>query len=277
MVLARINEEALTAPTAMALAFSKRSFLVALAASHLRALAATPTALRVGMELAYPPFEMADPQGKPTGLSVDIATKLAAHLKRPLEIQNLPFDGLIPSLRTGKIDLILSSMTATPERAKIVAFSDPYLRTGLAVLAGKQVALQDGEPLDRKGLIIAVKQGTTGHLFCRGFTRAKVLVLDRESACVAEVVQGKASIFIYDQLSILKHARKNPDTTRSLLAPLRVEEWAIALKKDDSSLLSSVNAFLASFKANGGFEELADRWLPEEKRAFKEAGIPFVL
>jgi polar amino acid transport system substrate-binding protein len=122
-----------------------------------------------------------------------------------------------------------------------------------------------------------VKQGTTGHLFCRTFTRAKVLVLDRESACVAEVVQGKASAFIYDQLSILKHARKNPSSTRALLSPLRIEEWAIALKKDAPTLLADVNAFIASFKSKGGFETLAERWLPEEKQAFKDAGIPFVL
>jgi polar amino acid transport system substrate-binding protein len=256
---------------------TKRAFLAALATPLFRATAAESTPLRVGMELAYPPFEMADPQGKPIGLSVDLATHLANHLTRPLEIQNLPFDGLIPALRTGKIDLILSSMTATPERAKAVAFSTPYLRTGLAVLAGKQVRLEESESLDRKDLIIAVKQGTTGHLFCRTFTRAKVLVLDRESACVAEVVQGKASAFIYDQLSILKHARKNPSSTRALLSPLRIEEWAIALKKDAPTLLADVNAFIASFKLKGGFETLAERWLPEEKQAFKDAGIPFVL
>lgn len=256
---------------------TRRTFLASLASPWLSANTEEPAPLRFGMELAYPPFEMADSKGKPIGLSVDLATHLAAHLKRPLDIQNLPFDGLIPALRTGKIDLILSSMTATAERAKAVAFSAPYLRTGLAVLAGKQVKLEEKESLDRKDLIIAVKQGTTGHLFCRSFARAKILVLDRESACVAEVVQGKASAFIYDQLSVLKHARKNPSTTRPLLSPLRIEEWAIALKKDDSALLTATNAFIASFKSQGGFDALAERWLPDEKQAFKEAGIPFVL
>lgn len=260
------------------MSISKRTFLATLLASPLvSAPAAESAPIRVGMELAYPPFEMADPQGKPVGLSVDLASHLSAHLKRPLEIQNLPFDGLIPALRTGKIDLILSSMTATPERAKAVAFSAPYLRTGLALLVGKKVSLEEKDPLDRQDLVIAVKQGTTGHLFCRSFTRAKILVLDRESACVAEVVQGKASAFIYDQLSILKHARKNPHSTRALLQPLRVEEWAIAVRKDNAPLLAEINAFIASFKTKGGFETLAERWLPEEKQAFKEADIPFVL
>src|SRR5207247_3717008 len=86
--------------------------------------------LTVGMELAYPPFEMTDEQNRPTGVSVDLAKALAKYLGKEVEIQNLPFDGLIPALKTGKINLIISSMTATPERAQSIAFSDPYLKTG---------------------------------------------------------------------------------------------------------------------------------------------------
>ena len=82
--------------------------------------------LIVGMELAYPPFEMTDPQGHPAGVSVDLANALGKYLGRDVEIQNIPFDGLIPSLQTRKIDLIISSMTATAERAKTIDFSDPY-------------------------------------------------------------------------------------------------------------------------------------------------------
>ena len=74
--------------------------------------------LIVGMELAYPPFEMTDTSGKPTGVSVDLATDLAKSLGRPVVIQNTAFDGLIPALKTGKIDLVISSMAATAEREK---------------------------------------------------------------------------------------------------------------------------------------------------------------
>src|SRR5690349_11371645 len=72
--------------------------------------------LIVGMELNYPPFEMVDPQGKPTGISVEMAKELGKFLEKDVQIQNIPFDGLIPALKTGKIDLIISSMTETPER-----------------------------------------------------------------------------------------------------------------------------------------------------------------
>ena len=95
---------------------------------------AAPVPLRVGMELSYPPFETIGPDGKPAGISVELAQGLADGLGRPLVIENISFPGLIPSLKSGKIDVIISSMTATPERAKAVAFSDPYLTAGLAAL-----------------------------------------------------------------------------------------------------------------------------------------------
>src|SRR3954463_9893873 len=119
--------------------------------------------LRVGMELAYPPFEMTDEKGEPKGVSVDLARELGKFLGKEVQIQNTSFDGLIPALKTGKIDLIISSMTATAERAQSIDFSDPYLKTGLCLLVAKNSPIQSITDLDQPGKTVAVKQGTTGH------------------------------------------------------------------------------------------------------------------
>src|SRR5581483_4289385 len=119
--------------------------------------------LIVGMELAYPPFEMTDEHGQPTGVSVDLAKALGKYLHRDVEIQNVAFDGLIPSLQTRKIDLIISSMTVTAERARSIAFSGPYLKTGLCLLVGKSSPIQSIADADQAGRVLAVKRGTTGH------------------------------------------------------------------------------------------------------------------
>src|SRR5690348_12058439 len=86
--------------------------------------------LRIGMELTYPPFEMVDEAGHPAGISVDIAKALGDYLGKKTVIRNIPFVGLIPALKSWKIDLIISSMTVTDERRRSIDFSDPYLRTG---------------------------------------------------------------------------------------------------------------------------------------------------
>jgi polar amino acid transport system substrate-binding protein len=107
-----------------------KRLLVLFAAAFFSLSVQTPPPLIVGMELSYPPFETFDEQGKPSGVSVDLASALGKYLHRDIKIENIPFVGLIPSLKTGKIDLILSSMTVTAEREKSIDFSDPYLSTG---------------------------------------------------------------------------------------------------------------------------------------------------
>ena len=232
--------------------------------------------LVVGMELAYPPFEMTDESGKPAGVSVDLANDLGKFLGKKVVIENTAFDGLIPSLKTGRIDLIISSMTATPERSLSVDFSEPYLNTGLCLLVSSKSEVKSIEDADLPGKVIAVKKGTTGQTYAAEHLKtAQVLVLDKEAACVLEVAQGKADAFIYDQMSVFKNWQRNEGSTRALLQPFRKESWAVAVRKGNTDLLGKVNAFLADYRAHGGFEKLGERYLPEQKESFKKLGYPF--
>jgi len=232
--------------------------------------------LVVGMELAYPPFEMTDEKGAPKGVSVDLAHELGRALGKKIVIRNTAFDGLIPSLKTGKIDLVISSMTITEERRKSIDFSDPYLTTGLCLLVGKKSPVNSIADLDRPEISVAVKKGTTGHIYAtQNLKKAHLLVLDKEAAAVLEVVQGKADAFIYDQMSTYQNWKKNPDMTRAILNPFQQEKWGIALRKGDEQLLGQVNRFLKVFREQGGFERLGDAHLKEQKQAFKALNYPF--
>ena len=230
----------------------------------------------VGMDLSYPPFETIGTDGHPSGVSVDLATALGEFLHRPVQIENIPFTGLIPSLLTGKIDMIISSMTDTSERRQTIAFSDPYLSIGLALLAGKNSGMKASGELDRDGTVIAVRQGTTGQVWAaEHLKRAKVLVLDKESSAVMEVVQGKASGFLYDQMSVWKNQKEHSVETVALLEPVKKESWAIAIRPGDTALRDQVNRFLGDFRSSGGFDRLGDKYLKDQKEAFAKAGIPF--
>lgn len=234
--------------------------------------------LIVGMELSYPPFEMTDQKGEPTGVSVDLAKDLGQSLGRPVVIQNMAFDGLIPALKTGKVDLVISSMTVTPEREKSIDFSDPYISTGLCLLLKKDSSASSVADLDREGVKVAVKKGTTGHLYAAGkLKKAEVLVLDKESAAVLEVSQGKADAFIYDQMSTYQNWQRNKDTTRAVLEPFQKESWAVGIRKGDDELRAQVNAFLQDYREKGGFERLGDRYLKEMKEEFERLGYSFFL
>ena len=240
--------------------------------------AETAKPLVVGMELAYPPFEMTDQNGKPTGISVDLATDLAKSLGRPVVIQNTAFDGLIPALKTGKVDLVISSMTATAEREKSIDFSDPYISTGLCLLLKKDSTAKGIDDLDKAGVKVAVKKGTTGHLYASNkLKNAEILVLDKESAAVLEVSQGKADAFIYDQMSTYQNWQRNKQTTRAVLEPFQRESWAVGISKGNNDLKGKVNAFIKDYREKGGFDQLGERYLKEMKDEFKRLGYSFFL
>ena len=237
----------------------------------------TKKVLKVGMELAYPPFEMSDKEGKPSGVSVDFAKALGKAMGREVIIENIAWDGLIPSLKTGKIDLIISSMTITEERKKSIDFSVPYAQSSLAILANKKSGVASIDDLNVKGKTVAVKKGSTGHLYARDhLSNAQMLVFDKESACVLEVVQGKADGFIYDQLTIYKNYAKHKDTTVALLKSFQkdFEHWGVALKKG-SPLKAEVDAFIKKAKADGTFATFANTHLTDAKKTFDALGIPF--
>lgn len=232
--------------------------------------------LVVGMELSYPPFEMTDEQNEPTGISVEMAQALSSKLGKELRIENIPFAGLIPSLRTGKIDLIISSMTRTDERAQSIDFSDSYLDTGLCILVPKDSDAKSIEDIDVPGTMVAVKQGTTSHIYANQYLRGvQLLLFEDEAAAALEVAQGKVDAFIYDQISVYLNWRKHTETTNALLRPFNQESWAIGVRKGNTALLEDVNAFLKEFDSSGGFDALGDKYLSEEKRIFKELGYPF--
>ena len=235
--------------------------------------------LFVGMELAYPPFETKDNDGNPMGVSVDLARELGAYLGKEVVIENIAWAGLIPALQTGKIDIILSSLTITDERNKQIDFSDPYSQSTLAMLVNIDSPVNSLEDLNHKDRVVAVKQGATPFLFAqKHLTNAKINSFASESAAVIEVVQGKADAVLYDQLTILKNYNLNPTTTKIVALDIAEEDidvWGIGIKKGNTQLQTDINKFLTEFKASDGFSKITKKHLNVEKAEFDKYGLEF--
>lgn len=234
--------------------------------------------LVVAMELQYPPFEMSDESGNPAGISVEIAKDLAKYLGRDVKIENISWTGLIPSLQTDKADIIISSMTITQERSEVVDFSNPYIKSSLSLLISNKSDVESFKDLNKAGVVVAVKSGTTGaNLAKEKLPNADVKLFEDVSACVLEVSQGKADVFIYDVLTVYENYSRNMETTRMNLEPIPGSEgyWGMAVKKGNKELLEGVNSFIKEYQDNGGFNKLGDKYLGYIKKLFDESGIPF--
>ncbi|MFK4785923.1 transporter substrate-binding domain-containing protein [Fusobacterium sp. MFO224] len=231
--------------------------------------------LVVAMELAYPPFEMKDSTGTPSGISVDFAKDFGKYINKEIKIENIAWEGLIPSIQTGKADLVISSMSITNERKKIVDFSIPYSNSLQGILTNKNSNVKNFEELDKQGNTIAVKTGSTGFIFAmKNVKNAKVIALADESACVTEVVQGKADGFFYDQLTIYRNWKKHKDTTTPVFIPYQdIDVWGVAVKKGNTELLNKLNEFIIKYRKEGGFDNLSTKYLSKEKKDFDALGF----
>ena len=231
--------------------------------------------LTVAMELAYPPFETKDDAGEPSGVSVDFMRDFGDAYGYDVVIENTAFDGLIPMVQTGKADCLMSSITITDARKESVDFSDPYAQAQLAILANAQSGIGSIDDLNQAGKKVAVKTGSTGDVYAtKNLTNAEIVRLADESACVTEVVQGKADGFLYDQLTIYRNNQKNPDATEAVFIPFQdPESWGIAVAKGNDELLGQLNEFIAQSKENGEFDRLTEKDLSSEKAAFDELGF----
>lgn len=231
--------------------------------------------LTVGMELAYPPFETKGENGEPTGISVDFIKEFGKYIGKDVKIENIAWDGLIPSIQTKKVDLVISSMTITDERKNVVDFSIPYANSLLGMLVNKDSVVEDVNDLNQEGIVVAVKNGSTGFLYAQKYlNRAQVRTFADESACVTEVIQGKADVFLYDQLTIYRNWKKNENLTRAVFIPFQEpEKWGVAFAKGDDKMAAQLNRFIEKFTADGGFDKLTEKYLSEEKKNFDNLGF----
>lgn len=233
--------------------------------------------LKVGMELKYPPFETKDEEGNPTGASVMLAEALGKYLGMDIEIVETDYTSLIPALEQGTIDVIISSMTITPAREEVVDFSDPYTNSQLMMLVYKDSIVQSPDDLNNPDVIIASKTGTIGALWAAEYApNAQIRNIDEEASAVLEVAQGKADVFIYDPLSIIRHHENYKDTTRAVLEPLpNTKGWGIAMRKGEDALREKINAFIAEAKTDGTYDDIRETFLQDKIKEFEDYGLEF--
>ncbi len=119
--------------------------------------------LTVGSDVAFPPFESKDEKTQEiVGFDVDLATEVAKRMGLQVEFVPANFDSIIPALKAGKFDCVISAMTITEEREKQVDFSDPYIDSNQSLAVKKGSTIKSSK--DLKDKIVGVQRGTTGEL-----------------------------------------------------------------------------------------------------------------
>lgn len=221
--------------------------------------------LRVGAETTFPPFEFADEKGNYSGFDLDLIHAIAADLGYKVEFKSMGFDALIPALNSKQIDVIISAMSITDERKNVVLFSDPYYKSGVAIVTNK--ANQDIQgKADLEGKTIACQIGNTGSMLASEIPNAKVINFDGANQAFLQLKNGGADAVMIDLPVAQDYMKKDADKAFQIMGDvLEAEEYGIAVSKDNQELMKKINASLKKLKDNGEYQKIYEKWFGTQK------------
>lgn len=238
--------------------------ILVLAFTLIMAISATCMAaqkvLKVACQPTFAPFEFVDEKGEMVGFDIDLIKTVGQRAGYKVEVQNLGFDALIPSVQTKIIDCAISGMTITEARSKVVTFSAPYYTAGLRVMV-----MKDNNEIksyaDLNGKRIACQIGTTGENKSRKVPGGIVTAYNTHAEAAMELVTGGADALISDA-PVVAFFLKTPagKNCKAVGEILEAENYGIAFNKADVKLIKAINKALTSMKKDGSYDKLYAKW-----------------
>lgn len=222
--------------------------------------------LTIGVSATREPLNFVDKDGRVTGHDGELARIIGAKLHRPVEFSNMKFMSLIPALQSGKIDMIVSGMTATDERRKKVDFSQPYFANAQVMIVKKYMPSQTEPPklasvADLKDKRLGVLLGSVHDTYAtKTYPNATILQYKSPSDLILAVKSGKIDAALYTRETLVEILRSDNDL--ALLGdPLFSVPIGIGFNKGNDTLREQFNKFLRQIKQSGVYDDMVDRWI----------------
>ncbi|MFM7120722.1 MAG: ABC transporter permease subunit, partial [Gammaproteobacteria bacterium] len=245
------------------------------------ALPTTGAPLRIGVNATREPFSFVDEAGRISGHDGDLARLIGARLDRPIEFVDVRFDALIPGLQSGKMDLIVTGMSATDERRKFVDFSDPYYDNKIVMLT-RRAGPDAGSAGDSGTVAASAATGNSGFGFRtlddvarrplgvlqgsahdtwaqKHLPNTPLLQFLSVADLLVAVEAGKADAGIIDADTMVEVAKTRLDLV-TVGDSLFSSNVGAGFRKDSQALRAEFDAFLAEIGRNGVLADLKRRW-----------------
>ncbi|HBC89061.1 MAG TPA: hypothetical protein DCZ94_19145 [Lentisphaeria bacterium] len=218
--------------------------------------------IKVGLEANFKPLVFKE-ENQIKGIEPDLAAQLEKITGTKVRICEYQWNDLIPALEAGKIDVIMSGMTITPERARIVDFTAPYIRAGqMALIRNPDISeFSTIEKITTTEKKIGYILGTTGDYFVAAkCTKALKFPFNETDEGIKALSDRKIDIFIIDAPVVWEMS--GPSFT-SLLTPLTEEHLGWAVRKNDKAMLDGLNKCLEQMKKDGTLDTIKQKWIPQ--------------
>ena len=217
--------------------------------------------LTMGTNAAFPPYEYYEGDTV-VGIDAEIAQAIAEKLGLSLEIVDMDFNSIITAVQSGKVDVGIAGMTVDPERLENVDFTDSYA-TGVQVV----IVTEDSDIAsvdDLEGKLIGTQEGTTGWSYCsEDYGDDMVIPYTNGATAVQALLDGKVDCVVIDQQPALSFVEAN-EGLKILETEYAVEDYAIAVSKDNTALRDAINTALNELIEDGTVQGILDKYITVE-------------
>lgn len=221
--------------------------------------------LRAVTDPSFVPFEMMDREtGEMVGFDMDILNAIAERAGFEIELKTMDFNGIIPAVQTGNVDVAIAGITITEERGKIVDFSDPYYDSGLRILVAASNDDVD-EIGDLEGMRIGTKIGSTSYDFLQKKLgdNAEITPYPGSSDMYMALLGGSVDAVFYDAPNVGYFAQTQGKGRVKTVGPLyEGQQYGLAFSKG-SDWVEPTNEALAAMKEDGTYDEIYSKWFGE--------------
>lgn len=235
--------------------------------------------INIGVLSGEPPWGFTNEKGEPVGVDIDVSQLLARDMGVKIKYEPMTVTSRIPSLLTGKVDILVASMGMFPDRAKVVQFSRPYVANVNLVVAGKDKPITTYA--DLKNYRVAVNRGNVIDIAVtqNAPPGTQILRFDDDASAVQALRAGQADavgLAIYP-LKMLDKSAPGHNYEKKIVVN---NQWTgIAMRKDQKDLNVWINAFLDKIEKNGELNAISRKWLDVDHPEFPKslADIPFIV
>ena len=258
----------------------KKILCVLLMALCLTACAGTPTVeqdqqapekevLVMATEATFEPYEFYDGDTI-VGIDVEIAKAIGEKLGKEVEVVDIAFDSIIPGVQTGKYDFGMAGMTVTEERLKEINFSDSYATGVQVIIVNEDSAITTVDDLFADGAynVVGTQTGTTGYLYATWDiaeaepSLGEVKDYAKTTDAAQALVNKQIDCIMLDNEPAKAIVAKNPGL-KILDSEYAIEDYAIAISKENEALLNDINGALNALKADGTIDAIVKKYIGE--------------
>jgi polar amino acid transport system substrate-binding protein len=217
-----------------------------------------PGVLQMGSDTTYAPFEFMEGD-TPVGFDVDLAKAVAARLGLKLQVVPTAWDGIIPGLKADKFDMLMSAMTITPDRAKEINFSSPY------IAADQSIAVQNSNTTikseaDLAGKVVGGQVNTTGLMVAAKIPGIKEIQKFDTIVLAFEALETGKIDAILNDYPVNAYMSKQRGKTKVVQKIITDEKYGMGVKQGNSQLLNNINAALAKTHTDGSYDTVFKKW-----------------